>query len=238
MAAWLTRLLERLGASRPAGPASVQAERIDAVWAGRASLASASALFEALDRAVGPGPLDPAAVRRLAGHLRGGFGSEYAARGGHVEEHIAFWRRLADRTGHPAARGFLADCLLAAGRPGEAFDAFGQAFAVEPSLVHDFGDELEGVARSAGGAPWLDYRLACLHAALVAIDEADLVPAESPPGFAEDDGEEIRERYGELCEEYRADPAALSRIREVGRRIDAAVERGALPRALVRRAPR
>ena len=77
----------------------------------------------------------------------------------------------------------------------------------------------------------LDARLAALRAQLAAL----------PTGDPDGDGEaadQVREAYGELLDEYRADPASLTRIREVGRLIEQAVERGDLPRALIRRGPR
>jgi hypothetical protein len=226
-AAWLSRLFERLGSARPSGAArSAQAERVDAVWARRASLGSASALFSALGEALGRGPADDEAIRRLAEHLRGGFGTQSALRGGHVEEHLALWRRVADESGHPHARGFHADTLLACGRPAEAMAEFARAFAVDPTLLHEFGDELYEVTRELGGVAWLDYRVACLRAALAA-----------GPGPLPDD-DEIRELYGELCDDHADDAEALARIREVGRQIDDAVARGDLPRAMVRRRPR
>jgi hypothetical protein len=76
----------------------------------------------------------------------------------------------------------------------------------------------------------LEVRLATLLAQLTAL----------PGGDPDEDGEagdQVREAYGELLDEYRADPASLSRIREVGRLIEQAVERGDLPRALIRRGP-
>jgi hypothetical protein len=228
---WFRRLFDRLGARPQTLGASAQADRIEAVWRRRRELESAAALFHALRRAIGTGPLELAAIRQLAGNLRGGFGSEYAARGGHVEEHIAFWRELAERERDredgdgAAARAFLADCLLAAGRLPEALAEFARAFAVEPTLLHEFGEELLEVTRKAGGAPWLDYRLACLRAAIAMGGDGE-------------DGDEVRELYGELCDEYRGDPTALAGIRAVGREIDQAVARGDLPRALVRRGPR
>jgi hypothetical protein len=77
----------------------------------------------------------------------------------------------------------------------------------------------------------LEVRLAALRAQLAAV----------PTGDPEEDGvagDQVREAYGELLDEHRADPESLSRIREVGRLIDLAVERGDLPRALIRRGPR
>lgn len=222
---WLQRILERLGAARPPAAETAAARRVDAVWDRRREHASAAALFGALRHAVEPGPLDAASIRRLAGHLRGGFGSDYAARGGHIDEHIGFWRGLADEHDHPAARAFLADCLLAADRPAEALAEFERAFAADPGLLHEFGEDLLPVARGLGGEPWLGYQLACLRAALTVTADGE-------------DADAIREAYGELCEEHHDAPAALVRIREVGRLIDGAVDRGELPRALLRRGPR
>lgn len=87
---------------------------------------------------------------------------------------------------------------------------------------------LAAAAAARGGEVWLALRLGWLRAALA--------EQRRRAGDGEDDG--IRELYGELLDEHRDQPAALARIREVGRLIDEAVERGDLPRALIRRAPR
>src|SRR5690606_17521895 len=140
------------------------------------------------------------------------FGSEYASLGGHVDLHINFWRDLSDRS--PAARAFLADCLLANHQATEAMAEFARAFAADPLLLHEFGHDLLDVARDLGRPAWLVV------------------------GGGDEDADAVRELYGELCDEYRGDPTALAGIRAVGREIDQAVVRGELPRALVRRAPR
>lgn len=224
MAAWLKRLMERLGQRGPSP--SAQADRIDAVWADRQRHGSAADLFRALREAVGgvTGPLtiDDGALRALAGHLRGGFGSEAAARGGHLDEHIALWRDLAERSGHPHARAFLADTLLAGGHRREAMIELDRALAADPSIVRELGD-LEHDPEVGD----LDGRLVVLRAEL-----ADLSVA------GDDVDDHIRELYGALCDDYADDPAALARVHEIGRLIDAAVARGDLPRALVRRRPR
>lgn len=121
------------------------------------------------------------------------------------------------------ARLRRADALLAADRPEEAMADYLAVFARDPGLFVELGVELEQVAARIGGDVWLEYRLLGLRAALEA---------------AGDDGDWVREAYGELLEEHRGDPARLARIRAVGRLIDAAVERGDLPRALIRRGPR
>lgn len=92
------------------------------------------------------------------------------------------------------------------------------------------GDDEHGAlwaaAAGRGGAVWLAVRLGWLRGAL----------GERRRRGGEDDG--IRELYGELLDEHRGHPEALARIREVGRLIDEAVERGDLPHALIRRGPR
>lgn len=125
---------------------------------------------------------------------------------------------------HALAR--RADGLLAAGRRDEAMTEYLAVFARDPGLLVELGGELERVAAEMGGDVWLDYRLAGLRAAL------------EDAGHGGDDADWVREVYGELLEEHRDDAARLARIRAVGRLIDAAVERGDLPRALIRRGPR
>ena len=91
----------------------------------------------------------------------------------------------------------------------------------------DVHGALTAAASARGGAVWLALRLGWLRAALGDRRQR---------GVGHDDG--IRELYGELLDEHRDQPEALAQIREVGRLIDEAVERGDLPRALIRRAPR
>jgi hypothetical protein len=126
------------------------------------------------------------------------------------------------------ARARRADGLLAAGRRDEAMAEYLEVFSRDPGLVVELGPAIEQVAAEMGGDVWLDFRLAGLRAALdVAATGAD-----------DADSEWVREAYSELLEEHRDDGARLARIRDVGRLIDAAVERGDLPRALLRRGPR
>ena len=128
------------------------------------------------------------------------------------------------------ARARHADALLGAGRRDEAMTEFLAVFASDPGLLVELGAELERVACEMGGDVWLDYRLAGLRAALDA--------GSAHAGSIDDGGDWVREAYGELLEEHRDHPARLARIRAVGRLIDEAVERGDLPRALIRRGPR
>jgi hypothetical protein len=127
------------------------------------------------------------------------------------------------------ARARRADGLMAAGRRDEAMAEYLAVFARDPGLLVELGAELEAVAAEMGGDVWLDFRLAGLRAALE-------VAGQDRSGDVDTDW--VREAYGEMVEEHRDDAARLARIREVGRLIDAAVERGDLPRALIRRGPR
>jgi hypothetical protein len=99
---------------------------------------------------------------------------------------------------------------------------FLEVFERHPTLLYEFGGDLLDVARAMGGETWLGYQVACLRAAL-----------SDTPDTGDDDY--IREIYSELLEDYAEDPAALERIRQLGKVIDAAAREGKLPRALVRR---
>jgi len=153
---------------------------------------------------------------------------------GHLRERLRGTRRgpVPDAPALDAelrGRALRADALLAAGRRGEAMAEYLAILDRDPGLLVELGAELERVAAEMGGDVWLEYRLAGLRAAL------DAAVQDSGEGG---DTDWVREAYGELLEEHRDDPPRLSRIRAVGRLIDAAVERGELPRAFIRRGPR
>jgi tetratricopeptide (TPR) repeat protein len=178
-----------------------------------------------LDAIPAKGPLSSSQLAALVKALRGLDGLELPLQeSAEVEAHLRFWRDLAEKTECLYARGCYADTLLHAGRTQEAMEVFLEVFEKDPALMVELGDdELDKVARSAGQALYLRYRLAWLWAAL--IERAD----------SEDDT--IRERYSELLEEHAADEAALKHIRRLGRALDQATQRGEFPRALVRRGP-
>lgn len=156
-----------------------------------------------------------------------------------------FWHRLAQRfPDHAYVLACHGDALLHAGREGEAMDAFLAAFAIAPTLTETF-DEAADLAYLLGGTAWLEYQLAELRAAL-AMAEAASTADHSDDDDDRDDGDgddedgddgelDVRERYSELLDEYREDPAALAAIRAVGHRITELENSGVLPRALVRR---
>ena len=230
----LTRLLDRLagggpGASEP-GPVEV---RLAEILARRGEQCGGRGLLEELVAAISPGqPLADGGLRLLVAEVegdaeRGGTGDAEVNRGDFdLDDRVWFWGQVAGRSGHGDARCLHADALLAAGRPAEAMAELLAVLSRDPLLVQQWSGELDDVAREQGDPVWLEYRLACLRAALAG------------GGRRGDEQDYVRELYGELCEDYRDDPAAMARVREVGRLIDEAVERGDLPRALVRRSPR
>ncbi|HEU5060682.1 MAG TPA: hypothetical protein VFU21_29325 [Kofleriaceae bacterium] len=145
---------------------------------------------------------------------------------GHLRDRLRAPGREPAADPHLEARARRADGLLAAGRREEAVAEYLEVFARDPGLMVELGPGIEQVAAELGGDMWLDFRLAGLRAALEVAGDDDA------------DTDWVREAYGELLEEHRDDGARLARIREVGRLIDAAVARGDLPRALIRRGPR
>ena len=227
--AWLSHLVDRL---RARGDAATDRERrILAVLARRADFADEAALLAALRAALepaAPGSIDEHTVEVLALGLRGHDGEELDRVGAHVGEHLALWSSVVERSPSHLARACRADVLLRAGDRAAALADFLDAVDGDPGLV-GFQPDLAGLAREAGGEARLRFRLAELRAALAGLGADD---------DGGDDDDRVREMYGELLEEFRADPRAMARIRELGALIDAAVDRGDLPRAIVRRGPR
>lgn len=230
--AWLSHLVDRLRA-RGDG-ASDRERRVLAVLAGRAGFADESAFLAALRAELGqpgaaaqPDTIDEHTVEILALNLHGHDGEELDRAGAHVGEHLALWSSVVERSASHLARACRADVLLRAGDRAAALADFLDAVEGDPGLVA-FQPDLAGLAREAGGEATLRFRIAELRAALAGLASDD----------GDDDDDRVREMYGELLEEFRAQPGAIERIREVGALIDAAVDRGELPRAIVRRPPR
>jgi hypothetical protein len=226
--AWLSQLMDRLRAAR--SDQSAQERQVMGVILRRDSFGDEARFLEALSTQLsGAEPVAERTVEVVAAHLRGHAGEALDRIGPHVRRHLDFWARLADRSGSQLARACRADLLLLTGDRDGALAEFLDAVDGDPTLVH-FRSELDELARERGGEGWLRYRLACLRAAL-----AGFRPNDDDEGG---DDDHVRELYCELLEEYQADPHALSRIRELGALIDEAVDRGELPRAIVRRGPR
>jgi hypothetical protein len=216
---WLRRFMELLRGG-PEGRGSEQVENVRSVLLRHSAYDNESQFLAAvLDALAADAQIEDETLRELIAHLRGHYGEELSRIGDDVEAHLGFWRDLAGRFDHPLAAACHADTLLLAGQHAEAMQLFLGIFDRQPTLLYEFGGDLYDVARDLGGAIWLGYQLACLRAGLA-----------EPP-----DDDYVREMYSELLEEYAGEPAALARVREVGKAIDEAVLAGRLPRALVRR---
>jgi hypothetical protein len=214
---WLRRIARRW---QHDGGARGHQREIDDLFYKRSLYDSTAAFLEALLALFPDGrPLADADLRRLVDELRGVWGAEKALEEGELEEHLSFWQELARRSGDAYALACYADTLLVAGRSEAAIGSFLEAFALAPSLCIELGDDLAVEARSLGDPFWLYYRLARLRSLLVDAQ----------------DGDELRELYSELLEDYSGDSSALDEIRGVGEEIQAAVDKGEVPRAMVRR---
>jgi len=244
--AWLATLMDRLRAAQGTRPGAQQ-RRILSIIERRDAFPDESRLLDALSAELAavaePDSIEERTVELLAAHLRGPGGEGFERAGAPLARQLDFWQALARRSGSPLARACRADLLLLAGQADRALDEFLDAVEGDASLVH-FRPELEALARERAGEAHLRYRMACLRAALAGF-RPDGEPGDAERGDDPDDGQDdgqdddyVRELYGELLDEHRGDPDALARIRELGALIDQAVDRGDLPRAIVRRAPR
>lgn len=183
----------------------------------RATFAGPAPFLEALLAAAGEGGAEAGLANGALARISEAVRDHYADVD--LELHADFWGRLSRRFPASAyAAACHGDALLAAGHQAEGLARLVEAAAADPSLTGEFGDHDE-LARRLGGQAGLGYRLARLRA---------LLEGELP-------GDEVRERYSELLDEYAGDPAAGELLRPVGARIRALEDEGRLPRALVLR---
>ena len=220
---WLRRFLDRVRRVAPASDTGRQHKRILDVLLSRSAYDDDREFLDAILAAVRPDSmLEEGTLRALISHLRGHYGQEFDKIGDSMDEHLEFWKTLAEEFDSALARACYADTLLLARREEEAMELFLRTFEDQPTLLYEFGGDLYDVARSQGEPTWLRYRLACLKAALADYQDSS-------------DDDYIREIYSELLEEYASHEPAMAQIRPLGQTIDDAVERGTLPRAMVRR---
>lgn len=219
MSSWLTAFAARLSG----GPASkTGSDRISDIFYKRSLYPDTPAFLGDLLEAfpVGDGIAD-GELALLIEKLCGLWGAQKAQVEGELEAYIPFWLGLAERTGSPYARACYGDALFCAGHRRESIVAFTMALAGDPNLVAELDDELMRAAQELEPELHLAYKLAVLRARLAT--SADF----------EDDA--ARELYSELLEEFASDSGAVKQIRQVGEALEAAVRRGAMPRALVMR---
>jgi hypothetical protein len=219
---WLQRIANRLAKGQDDG--ATRGTHISEHFYKRSLYATPTAFLDALLELFPEGDeLADGDLRVLVDELRGMWGPEKALEEGDLSEHVEFWSKLAIRSTSPYAMACHADTLLLAGREREAISTFVQVLETDPQLLEELGEEISEHARRFGGNDWLHFRLASLR---VAIN-----------GMADRENDEIRELYSELLEEFSGDAEALREIRSLGEALEAAVDRGEMPRAMVIRGP-
>jgi len=210
---WLERL-RSLVRTQDRAPDTAQSRRVEAVLP---DLERAGAVL--VDETI-----DPRTLEVLVAALKTpGFYGDLTET--EVEAHLGFWRRLAER--HPTdavLAAHLADVEMALGNPevqAAAMARFVDAFDRKPELFFEFGWDLEEEAREVGGEVLFRWQLQLLRWFLQAA--ADHLES----------GDEAREIYGGMLDEYREDPARLAALRPLGEEIHRLEVAGDLPRAMV-----
>jgi hypothetical protein len=225
MSDWLERLR---GLVRPPdrAPDTAQSRRVETALVDRSLFSTEAARLEAALAAIGDEPVDARTLDHLVAAfktpgLTGDLGDTEA------DAHLQFWRTLAARDPEDAVlQAHLADTELALGDPGDGLRRFLDAFDARPELFHEFGWDLEEDARVAGGEAWFRWQVHHLRWFLHAAAEH------------EDGGDEARELYGALLDEYRDDAPRLELVKRFGEEIQRLEAAGDLPRAMVVRRKR
>ncbi len=213
---WLQRIADRLAKGRESDGDSQISEHFY-----KRSLYATTAEFLGALLALFPEgkTLSDDELHILVTELRGLWGPEKALEEGDLSEHVDFWHKLADHTSSPYALACYADTLLLAGRESAAIAVFTKVLELDPELLEELGQEIAACAQRLGGRDWLHFRLASLRVSI--------------HGLADRDSDAIREVYSELLEEFSGDTDAMEEIRRLGESLEAAVERGEMPRAMV-----
>lgn len=229
MSEWLERL-RSLVRTQDRTPDSEQSRRVEAALLDRALFSSDVRRLEVVQRAIGDEPVDARTLEHLVAALKSPGFIDGALTEDEADAHLDFWRTLAARhPGDPVLEAHLADVEMVVGDAGVGLRRFVDAFDRKPELFVEFGWDLEDDARALGGEPLFRWQLHHLRWFLHAA-------AEHLEG-----GEEARELYGELLDEYRDDPAKLALLHPLGEEIHRLEIAGDLPRAMVvrrRRRPR
>jgi hypothetical protein len=220
---WIERLrnLVRTDPRRDRAPDTDQSRRVEAALGERAVHASESAWMEAIGAAIGEASVDPRTLDHLVAALKSvGLQADLADE--EAAAHLGFWRRLAGRApDDDVLAAHLADIEISLGDPGAGLRRFVDVLDRRPDLFVEFGWELEDDARAAGGELLFRWQLHQLRWFIGAgADQAEV-------------GDEARELYGELLDEYRDDPGRSSRLQALGEEIRRLEVAGDLPRAMV-----
>jgi hypothetical protein len=209
--------------------AGEQSRRVASALLERSLFASDVQRLDAAAAAIGDASPDARTLDHLVAALKTpGYSEELSDE--EASAHLAFWRRLAERDpADPVLQAHLADVELSLGDAAAGVRRILDAFDARPELFYEFGWDLEEDARSLGGDLLFRWQVHHLRWFLVAAGEH----VES--------GEEAREIYGALIDEYESEEARLAVLRPIGEEIQRLEAAGDLPRAMVvrrRRRPR
>jgi hypothetical protein len=217
VADWIERLRSLVRTDRRA-PDTEQSRRVEAAIGERVLHGSEAAWLDAVTAAIGGRP-DARTIEVLVAGIK-------SARGELAEEeaaaHVAFWRQLAAAApGDVILAAHFADAELTLGDPRAGLARLLDVLDVRPELFVEFGWDLEDDARAAGGElrfRWQLHQLRWFIQAGVELAEV---------------GDEAREVYGALLDDYRDEPARLAELQALGEEIRRLEIAGELPRAMV-----
>jgi hypothetical protein len=200
---------------------SEQSRRVETALMDRALFSSDVQRLEAVLAAIGDAPVDGRTLEHLVAALKtSGFPGELTE--DEADAHLVFWRTLAEREpGEPFLQAHLAECEMTLGEPADGVRRFLDVFDARPELFYEYGWDLEDDARAIGGDLQFRWQIHHLRWFLHAASEHT------------DGGEEARELYGALLDEYRDDEHRLTVIQRFGEEISRLEAAGDLPRAMV-----
>jgi hypothetical protein len=222
---WLERLRGLVRANDRASDTE-QSRRVETALMDRSLFSSEIARLDAASAAIGDGTLDPRSLDHLVAAFKPpGFAAELTEE--EAAAHLAFWRRVAAREPtDPVLQAHLAEVELTLGDPADGVRRFLDVFDLRPELFYEFGWDLEDDARVLGGDLLFRWQIHHLRWFLHAAAEHT------------DSGDEARELYGTLLDEYREDEPRLAIVRRFGEEIARLEAAGDLPRAMVVRRKR
>jgi hypothetical protein len=220
---WIERLRHIVGhdTRRDRAPDTEQSRRVEVTLAERTVHPTELSWMDAIAAAIGEAPVDPRTLEHLIAALKG-VGVQADLSDDEAAAHLRFWRGLAARTpGDDVLAAHLADVEISLGDPATGLRRFVDVLDRRPDLFVEFGWDLEDDARAAGGE--LLFRWQLHHLRWFIANGADQAEV----------GDEARELYGELLDEYRDDPARSARLQALGEEIRRLEVAGDLPRAMV-----
>lgn len=220
MSEWLERL-RSLVRTHDRAPDTAQSRRVETVLVDRSLFASEAGRLDVVLEAIGEAPVDPRTLEHLVGVLKApGVYDDLGE--GEARAHLGFWRALVARQPDDAVlAAHLADVEMALGETAAGMARFVEVFERKADLFFEFGWDLEDDARAIGGDILFRWQVQLLRWFLQAA--ADHLES----------GEEVRELYGSLLDEYRDQPERLAVLHPFGDEIHRLEVAGDLPRAMV-----